>query len=335
VAIGTPVQVDVGAATATYTTASFTPPAGNRLFAWIFSRNASAFPTPAISDSAGLTWNQVGGNFDGPASNAFVRARLYWANAGNSAPAMTVTVTSTGNTVGIYLVRVPMGADPIVTNFDDGNSAAGDPAMGPLSGTPAAAIAFAVAQAGATMTQAAGYAVLANTALATNQFRVAASYDLTSPATSVTYTSTNPNSVGVLLELIEAAAGGVTGTLSGVDGADGAAASGGVLVQGTIAATEGPDTASLSGTVPVSGALGATDGADDAAFTGAGSTPAVTGTLDGTDGADTADFTDRRPPRVAKSSRQQSESMPRRMPAVSTAERRPSRADIWRRTGDH
>ena len=79
------------------------------------------------------------------------------------------------------------------------------------------------------------------------------------------------------------AAGAISGTLFGVDGADAAAATGAVIVSGALNGTDGADTAAASS--GNSGALAATDGADMAAAAGS---VLVAGALAGADGADVA-----------------------------------------------
>ena len=253
-AIGTPVFVVAGANIGSFSTGNFTPADNSRLFMLVYGRRGSLpYPDISILNNGGLTWTEIGGPYDGPSSNAFVRARLFWANAGNSAPATSIIVAEGGgNTVGCAIVSVPMDADPVVTNVVSGSSTTGDPATGTLSGTPAAALSFAVAQAGALFTLPTGYASLVNAAYFSNSFRVAACYDLSSPSTSVAYSSTNVNSIAVLLELLENTPATINGSFSG---------------------TEGPDTGEFPGDVYVVGGFAPTDGADDAVMQGTVAAP--------------------------------------------------------------
>lgn len=272
--IGTPVHAATAATTTgtSTATASFTPNANERLFAFIYCRNGSAYVDPTISDSAGLTWHQVGGDFDGAAANPFIRARLYWANVGGSPSSMTVTCTvGTSTQHGVTVIQVPMDADPDVANVSSGINAAGDPSA-TITGTPAAAISFAVAQNSNVYTPPTGYTEIVDVAPASAAFRIGVAHDLSSPSTTAAWTSGNLSSLSILLELKESASGGASGTLAATEsGSDIAALTGDVLIDGVLASTEtGSDTAAFSGApaAAITGTMEAAEsGQDAAAFT--------------------------------------------------------------------
>lgn len=216
-AIGTPVHAATAAATTgtSTATASFTPTAGDRLFAFLYCRNGSAYVDPTISDSAGLTWTQVGGDFDGAAANPFIRARLYWADVGGSPSSMTVTCTvGTSTQHGLTVIQVPMGANPDTANVSSGINAAGDPSA-TITGTPAAVLSFAVAQNSNVYTQPTGHTEIVDVAPASAAFRIGVSYDLTTPSTTAAWTSGNLSSLSILLELKESAGSAYTLTADG------------------------------------------------------------------------------------------------------------------------
>jgi hypothetical protein len=84
---------------------------------------------------------------------------------------------------------------------------------------------------------------------------------------------------------------GVSGSLTGTEGADAASIAGDVIVSGSASGTDGADIAAFAGDVIVSGTLAATDGADAAALAGTVAFPVISGSLEGTEGADTAALT--------------------------------------------
>ena len=81
---------------------------------------------------------------------------------------------------------------------------------------------------------------------------------------------------------------GVSGSLTGTEGADAASIAGDVIVSGSASGTDGADIAAFTGDVIVSGTLAATDGADTASLAGTVAFHVISGSLDGTEGADTA-----------------------------------------------
>jgi hypothetical protein len=206
--ISTPTLFGSAAGTSSGTTASNTPSANSTLLAWCFCRHASAFQTiNTPTDGLGGTWDAVGGNFDGPASNAFVRGRLYKQRIGGSPAAMTVSGSSTtGASFGMLVVEVVSDALDFGVAVAEAPNGAGDPSPS-ISGTPAAVLSFVACQASNGMTPPTGHTELASSDLTFNtNMRAACSYDLSSPSTTCNWTSTNVNSVAVGFELKEASA---------------------------------------------------------------------------------------------------------------------------------
>jgi hypothetical protein len=193
-----------GNTTSTATTSSFTPGAGEYLFAVTWARNASAYIDTTISDSLGLTWTEIGSGFDGPADNAYFRMRFWY----TASPASAMTVSSTpgsSNANGVAVARVAMDTPDVSNVLGDGDDN-GDPSV-TLSGTPAHILTFAVVQAAGNWTQPSGYTEAHDVALASNSFRIACAYDLTSPGNPVAWTNANNlNSVAVAIELLEGSA---------------------------------------------------------------------------------------------------------------------------------
>lgn len=263
-AIGTPTHLIAAGATATTaTSASFTPSANVRIFALCAARGSTA-AVPTISDSLGGTWTAVEGS--GIDAGAICGA-VYYQDIGSSPAARTVTVTATGTPtqVGCEVFEIS-GTGEISSNFHSNVNAAGDPSV-TMSAYAATSIlvALGVGNAGSTWTQPTGCTEIYDLAPATN-VRLNVSYDMTSPATSLTWTSTSTDSIGYGLEITEAAAvGAVTGALAATEaGGEGFAGSGAVLVSGSFGAAEaGADVSAMAGSVPVSGALAATEAGSD------------------------------------------------------------------------
>lgn len=248
-AIGTPVHVtQIAAATTSVTTGSFTPAASSIIFAWASARHTSSTPADlTVSDSLGLTWTKVGA-VTGPLTNAFMKGTLFWATSTNASMTVTVQTATASSSVAVEIVTVPMGT-PDTSNSASVGDANGDPSA-TLSGTPAAAVAFATAQTGNQFTQSNAYTEIvdANPAGLTNQLHNCVAYDLTSPSATCAMTSTNVNTVMFLLELKEATGGkSGTGALSGSGSlsSTGAKASGGTGAQSAAASL--PSTGSKRG----------------------------------------------------------------------------------------
>lgn len=246
-AIGTPVHVtQLASATTSVTTGSFTPAAASIIFAWASARHASATPADhTISDSLGLTWTKVDA-VTGPLTNAFMKGTLFWAASTNTSMTVTATTATTGAVVAVEIVTIPMGTPNTSVRVGVGD-ANGDPSA-TLPGTPAAAIAFATAQTGNQFTQNNAYTEIvdANPTGLTNQLHNCVAYDLTSPSATCGMTSTNVNTVMLLLSLVEATggytltasagSGTIAGTAAGLRAArQTSAASGAIIATGTAA----------------------------------------------------------------------------------------------------
>lgn len=246
-AIGTPVHVtQLASATTSVTTGSFTPAATSIIFAWASARHASTTPADhTISDSLGLTWTKVDA-VTGPLTNAFMKGTLFWATSTNASMTVTATTATSGAVVAVEIVTIPMGTPNTSVRASVGD-ANGDPSA-TLAGTPAAAIAFATAQTGNQFTQSNGYTEIvdANPTGLTNQLHNCVAYDLTSPSATCGMTSTNVNTVMLLLSLVEATggytlaasagAGSITGTAAGLRAArQTSATSGAFIATGTAA----------------------------------------------------------------------------------------------------
>lgn len=245
-AIGTPVHVtQIAAATTSVTTGSFTPAASSIIFAWASARHTSSTPADlTVSDSLGLTWTKVGA-IAGPLTNAFMKGTLFLATSTNASMTVTVQTATASSSVAVEIVTVPMGT-PDTSNSASVGDANGDPSA-TLSGTPAAAIAFATAQTGNQFTQNNAYTEIvdANPTGLTNQLHNCVAYDLTSPSATCGMTSTNVNTVMFLLELKEAT-GGKSGT--------GALTGSGSLSSTGVKASGGTGAQSSTATLPSTGA---------------------------------------------------------------------------------
>jgi len=212
-AIGTPVHSgSAGVLSGTsVATSSFTPAANTVLFAFGWAYKANGTPAyPSITDSLGNTWIEVPAAQVEAVHNTIDRGRgsLYYFVQGASPAARTVTVTSAGaGQCGLTVIAVPMGA-PDVSNVATGNDGQnGDPSA-TLSGSPAAALAWAAVNGVSTFTIPSGYTSLVNSAFGSVNV-LSAAYDLTSPGATQAWTSSNSAaSVAIGIELIEAAAAG-------------------------------------------------------------------------------------------------------------------------------
>jgi hypothetical protein len=131
-----------GALAATYTTASFTPVAGTKLVVFGVAYRATAMTVkPTITDSAGLTWTEMGN----VKASVFVNPDLWtvgWISStiGASPPAMTVTVAQTGaaGVTACVLSVLAADTDGTVVQVAYGEDlAAGDPSY-TFAATPGA-----------------------------------------------------------------------------------------------------------------------------------------------------------------------------------------------------
>lgn len=220
-AIGTPVlQQAAGATAATTTTASFTPNANTRLFAWAISwRAVTATPNdPVVTDSLGSTWTEVPGSttsfLTGTVDN--IVAKVFYLDIGSSPSAMTVTCSATSSSRMSVVTFEISGGDTDFSNIFVANSATGDPS-GTLSSMAATSIGVGLAAATGNnnFTPPTGYTELYDLAPGITR-RLTVVYDMTSPGTTLTWASNNSDCVAVGFEYKEASGGGgqtITGAL--------------------------------------------------------------------------------------------------------------------------
>lgn len=205
-------RAGAGATNTTATTATFTPSANSRLFAFASGRAAGV--VPSVSDSLGGTWTLVpGSNID--AGN--VVCALYYQDIGGSPAAMTVTVTSSGSTQVAVGVTDITGHSTDLSNFVTNTNAAGDPSvtMGALT-SGSAVIGWHAQNAGAAPTSTpAGYTSIYNSSPATN-LRHSCFYDDSSPGTTLSWTSSGTDSIALGLEIKQAATGSAVGSSAGL-----------------------------------------------------------------------------------------------------------------------
>src|SRR6478609_397960 len=220
-AIGTPVlQQAAGATAATTTTASFTPNANTRLFAWAISwRAVTATPNdPVVTDSLGSTWTAVPGStasfLSGSVDN--IVAKLFYLDIGSSPSAMTVTCAATSSSRMSVVTFEVSGGDTDFSNIFATNSPTGDPS-GTLSAMASTSAGFGLAAAvgNNNFTPPSGYTELYDLAPGITR-RLTVCYDLASPGTTLTWASNNSDSVAIGFEYKEASGGGgqnITGAL--------------------------------------------------------------------------------------------------------------------------
>lgn len=213
-AIGTPVSQGTASGTTTGTTGSFTPTSGHYLIAFAFGRkNTSQMVLPAVTDSLGLTWTEIVDFPHDPGANPRLRMRAMYAVATGSAMTVTATISDAAST-GIAVMSVSgIGTD--FTNQGTNVNNAGDPSITLTTpGATGAVVGFTFMTATNAITQVAGYTELVEfTANANMQAEIC--YDISSPAATVSWTSTNTLSVGFGVELKEPSSGGVTVNVTG------------------------------------------------------------------------------------------------------------------------
>lgn len=274
--IGTPVYVSSGGAVGSATSASFSPTDGNKLIviALDYSNTDSGTNTLSISDSEGLTWTaQMSPDVhEDNGSNRWCNYQMYTADPGPSPPSMTVTVTTTANYAAYIIVEVPADADLDLSNYGTGTDTAGDPSAS-VTGSPAACIAFVSGQGGNNMPTPSGYTNILQTGIFGGTWRVNVAYDLSTPSTTVNYTSGNLLTTAILAEIAEAS-GATNLTPTGVGSGTGV---------GTPAISQSHDlTPTGIGSVTSVGTPSATEGvsADPADISSAVSvaSPTITGT---------------------------------------------------------
>lgn len=208
-AIGTPTLRDAsGAISSSVTSASFTPAANSILFCWA-GNDGSGSPsaTPAISDSLGGSWTQIGSTV----TLSDLAGALFYRTIGGSPSSMTVTSTcSDGERVTINVFDVT-GAGTDFSNTASGTSGTGDPSFSISSPAGTSAVfGFAFALGGNNFTPPSGYTELSDTSPASTTRRTTTVYDLSSPGTTLTWSSTNGNCVAFAVEIKEASGGSTT-----------------------------------------------------------------------------------------------------------------------------
>ena len=210
-AIGTPVLLGGAGAggTTTATTVSATPEANSILLAFGSGwRNTQLPVDPAITDSVGLTWRLVGPVIShNPGAGRRAKSGLWWAAAGASPVAMTVTATvSDGVETTICVVTVTGISTSDFTNFNSATSTTGDPSFALSDPSTASAIfGFSAMEGGNAVTQPTGYTELLDATIVANSAnrRHSIVYDLSSPGTTLTWSSSNLNTIAIGVELKE------------------------------------------------------------------------------------------------------------------------------------
>ncbi|WP_042777806.1 hypothetical protein [Sinorhizobium fredii] len=283
-AIGTPTQLVAAGATATNaTSASFTPSANVRMFALCAGRGASA-EAPTLTDSLSGTWTEITGS-SVDAGNIW--GRIFYQDVGGSPAAMTVTVSSTGATQAAVEVFEISGSGAISSNFQSNVNAAGDPSvtMSAYAGT-SIAVAMGVGNAGSTWTQPTGFTEIYDLAPATN-VRLNVSYDMASPATSLSWSSTSTDSIGYGLEITEAAAGGISGSASITEAGDTVSSASVLALRASLAATEASDSITATASVRIAAAASLTESSDTLSATATIAAASRTGSASITEAGDT------------------------------------------------
>lgn len=208
----------------TITTGSFTPTAGDVLYAaHDCVASSGAMAEGVISDTAGLTWSRYNSGTAGATSN---RVSVYWAQVGNSPASMTVTATAGTGTLGSQaLVVVSIGrADPAATTSTKkglGNSTTGDPSV-TLGSAPDAAstlLGFWMGPGAVAVTAPTNFTAITDLHSGT-QAGIEAAYDALSGATTNAYSTTGTNAGAWFGEIIAAVfSAAITGTLVPATGA--------------------------------------------------------------------------------------------------------------------
>lgn len=221
--ISTPTAVGLANGTTTATLASSTPAANATFFAYVSAYHASVTPDPAnisISDNSGANnadngttaWDIVGGQAYDTGVDRRMAARLFrkrWATSPGSISIQGGIAGAADCNMGIISVVTTNGL-AVVTNINWNNNAAGDPSM--TITTPAASscgLAFANGQGNIAYGAVTGYTELNDSNWGGgNSRRGVVAYANGSAPVTYNPTSTNTYTIGVLVELVEAALGG-------------------------------------------------------------------------------------------------------------------------------
>lgn len=255
-AVGTPINhAASGAAASTHTTGSFTPQANSLLYAFVIAFGSTTVPAdPTISDSLGGTWTAIHTAQLDPAANPRLKAKLFRRTIGAAPAAMTITVNGVSLTqIGVIATSVT-GASTDVSNVASNGSTVGDPTpvLAAMAGT-SAAIGWSGYGGGNQVTHPTGYTELTDVAIATSR-RLCAAYDLTAPAATLDFVSTNATGLAIALEIKDAAAAsGRTATAAQTEAPDTQSAAGKLALKAASTKTEAADTQSAAGVLPIKG----------------------------------------------------------------------------------
>lgn len=192
----------VGAGGTSITTASFTPTLGALLIALGSCRGASLPGALTLNPSA-LTWTPLVADLFDDGAAPRVRARA-WAAVVSAATAMTVQVTSTSaGKCALAIVQIT-GAGGIPSNYASSNDSGADMTV-VLPSAPAASstvVGWYAAGGSTAVSPPAGFTELDDQVFSSD-LRVQAVYDAVSAATSTSWSTTNTNGVGILVEVQE------------------------------------------------------------------------------------------------------------------------------------
>lgn len=194
--------------TASTGTVSIDP--GESVLVFFASFRSTIGPAAAatISDTAGVSWTEVnpGGWTLNFGTNPFIRIQA-WVTRNNSGSTISTTVTCTSTTAsgtlssGIAAVGIT-GNSTTITNFGSSANAAGDPApsMANAPAATSAAVGFGAFTGSVVLSAPTGFTELqAFQAASVRRFQTI--HDDSSPAQTATWSSTDTNSLGVLIEI--------------------------------------------------------------------------------------------------------------------------------------
>lgn len=192
----------MGAGGTGITTASFTPTLGALLIA-LGACRGSSLPGALTLNPSALTWTPLVADLFDDGAVPRVRGRA-WAAVVSSASPMTVQVSSTSaGKCALAIVQIT-GAAGIPSNYASSNDSGADMTV-VLSSAPAASstvIGWYAAAGSTAVAPPSGYTELDDQVF-NSDLRVQAIYDAVSAATSTSWSSTNANGVGILLEVQE------------------------------------------------------------------------------------------------------------------------------------
>jgi hypothetical protein len=192
--IGTPVNVTAtGTASGTSIASGAVGKLANeRLLVAVTIRNPSAYVDPGITDSDGLSWTLIE-TIDGPASNPFMRTKIWGCNDAAARGSMTIMGTApAANAIALHPIRVPADNPLDFSSVSENSNGTGIATIAAtVPGSPAAIITYAVSQSSGAWTHPTNYTELGDLTLASNSFRSAWAYDLASPGNPVSWQNAN------------------------------------------------------------------------------------------------------------------------------------------------